>query len=190
MINIVLMGAPGSGKDTLAAQLQHRFSCNVINAGLIFRREAELGTPLGLKAKNEYWGKGYLCPDEITNGLIKNTLERFSKNKTEYTVFNGYPRSLVQAEFLQEISPVDLALDLNVTKETSIKRLLARQREDDTKEVIEQRFQAYLQNNSNIVEYYEQLGIYASIDANQMIPRVLISALGKIDQLGGSDEVS
>lgn len=184
MANIVLLGAPGAGKDTLALQLQNKFSCKLITPGTIFRREADLGTPLGLRAKNEYWGKGHLCPDEITNELVKNTLERLSKNQTDHTIFNGYPRSLVQAEFLQEINSVDLALDLSVTKDTSIKRLLSRRREDDTREVIEKRFQAYLQNNSAVVDYYKELGIYASINADQMIPRVLKSALGKINLLG------
>lgn len=184
MANIVLLGAPGAGKDTLALQLQDRYSCRLISPGAIFRREADLGTPLGLKAKNEYWGKGNLCPDEITNELVRSTLERLAKSKVEHTIFNGYPRRLSQAEFLQEISPIDLALDLSVTKETAVSRLLTRRRVDDTKEAIEQRFQAYLENNSDIVQYYKELGVYTSINANQLIPRVLKVALGKLNQLG------
>jgi len=184
MANIVLLGAPGAGKDTLALQLQSRFSCKLITPGAIFRREADLGTPLGLKAKNEYWGKGHLCPDEITNQLIKNTVERLAKNKAEHTIFNGYPRRLSQAEFLQGICPIDLVLNLSVTRETAINRLLARRREDDTKEIIEQRFQAYHDNNSDIVQYYKELGVYASVNANQLIPRVLKAALGALNQLG------
>lgn len=187
MRNIVLLGAPGAGKDTLATHFQNTFKCNMITPGAIFRREAELGTPLGIKAKAQYWGKGLICPDDMTIELVKNTLVRLSKKKVDLNVFNGFPRSLVQAVALEEMNPVDIAFDLSVTKETATKRLLARRREDDTEEVIEQRFSTYLENNTGIVEFYKEKGVYRKVNANQMASRVLRDAM-KI--IGESNEDS
>ncbi len=125
-----------------------------------------------MKAKNEYWGKGNLCPDDIINSLIGNTLDRLKNKQSEYLVFNGYPRSLGQAKYLDDVHPVDIVIDLDVSKDIAVKRLLARRREDDTQDVIETRFEDYLSNNIQVVEFYKNSGVYTKINANQMIPRV------------------
>lgn len=178
MKTVILIGAPGAGKDTIANQFQNNMMCNTISPGAIYRREAQLGTPMGLKAKNEYWGKGKLCPDEITNSLIKSTIDRLTDKKSDVMIFNGYPRSMAQAEFLSNIVDVDLVIDLDVSKDTATKRLLARRREDDTKEVIDERFVTYNEHIRDVMDFYKSKGVYHKINANQMVSRVWKDTLG------------
>jgi len=176
---MVLLGAPGAGKDTLADQIRQKIGATILTTGALYRREAELGTALGLKAKNYYWGRGLLCPDEMTNKITRNAFKRTNGTKKNL-IFNGYPRSLDQAKYLEnEICRINLVLDLCVSEDVAVKRLLARRREDDTEEVIRERFRVYHENNTKLVEYLKDLefGKYAALNADQNIPRVYKDAL-------------
>ena len=158
-MNIVLLGCPGAGKGTLAGGLETS-GYTVLTTGAMYRREAELKTEFGLRAK-EYWGNGNLCPDEMTNELMRNTLDSIYGDDI---VFDGYPRTAVQAEFLDSITKVHLAIDLVVPDEEAVRRLLRRakieNRPDDTPEVIEQRLKVYHSNKSSLVNYYKESGRY------------------------------
>jgi adenylate kinase len=154
MFNIVVLGKPGAGKGTLSKQLQYECGFHTLTPGELYRTEANLKTEFGLKAK-AYWADGNLCPNEMTNELIRNTLQ----NLNSYNIiFDGYPRSLDQAQYLDCIAQIDLILDLYISDEISIKRLLARRekenRPDDTEEIIRQRLNVYHSNNDEIVNYY------------------------------------
>jgi adenylate kinase len=155
MVNIVLLGAPGSGKGTLAKQLEEIFKMRVITPGELYRKEAELGTEFGLRAQ-AYWGDGNLCPDEMTNELMRKTI----KTGATYIgqIFDGYPRTIVQAEYLDSITQIDLVFDISISDDVAVKRLLRRatieNRPDDTEEIIQQRLNVYHTNNDSIVQYY------------------------------------
>ena len=153
-MNIIIIGAPGSGKDSLSRRIISQFNnYQVITTGSIYRKEAEAGTEFGLKAK-EYWSKGCLCPDEMTNNLIVKTISEL-QNK-ENLIFNGYPRTLNQAEFLDTITTITLAINLKVDEEVSIKRLFSRDREDDLEDIVRHRFAEYKIRSSSIIEYYSR----------------------------------
>lgn len=181
-LGIVLLGAPGAGKDTLVDQLNKKLDCIVVSPGSLYRREASLGTAFGLDAKRKYWGKGKLCPDSMTNDLVKATLSDNNLSH-DYILFNGYPRSLGQAEFLETIFNINLVIDLSVTRDTSVTRLLARGREDDTENTIKSRFEEYSDNNAKVVEFYKQLSVHSVVNANQIAHRVLAAALPIIESL-------
>ena len=66
-MRIVLLGAPGAGKDTLAEKLESEYDYTMISTGEIFRKEAQDGTELGIYARDKYLEKGNICPDDITN---------------------------------------------------------------------------------------------------------------------------
>jgi adenylate kinase len=155
MINIVLLGCPGAGKGTLAKQLEETFKMHVVTPGELYRKEAELGTDFGLRAK-AYWADGNLCPDEMTNELMRKTIE----TGTTYIgrIFDGYPRTVVQAEYLDSITQIDLVFDISISDDIAVKRLLRRatieNRPDDTEEIIQQRLNVYHTNNDSIVQYY------------------------------------
>jgi adenylate kinase len=124
---IVLLGAPGSGKGTQAEMITRHFAISVTSPGTILRRERDLGTPLGLEA-----GKisihGGLVPDDIIVHLIEDWLNLHGQ---EGFVFDGFPRTLNQAEQLDSLLAVrdtslDLALWLEVSEQTVRDRIASR----------------------------------------------------------------
>jgi adenylate kinase len=124
---IVLLGAPGSGKGTQAEMITRHFAISVTSPGTILRRERELGTPLGLEA-NEISKQGGLVPDDIIVRLIEDWLNLHGK---EGFVFDGFPRTVKQAERLEEIlqrmgTSLSLAIWLEVSEETVRERIASR----------------------------------------------------------------
>jgi adenylate kinase len=124
---IVLLGAPGSGKGTQAEMITRHFAISVTSPGTILRRERELGTPLGLEA-NEISKQGGLVPDDIIVRLIEDWLNLHGK---EGFVFDGFPRTVKQAERLEEIlqrmgTSLSLAIWLEVSEETVRERIARR----------------------------------------------------------------
>ncbi len=160
-MNIILLGSPGAGKDTLADQLVEKYNYTVITTGAIFREEFERGTELGIKAKNEYWGKGKLCPDHITDELVKNTIDRLPK--PDNIIFNGYPRSINQARYLKTIVDIHIVIKLLIEEDAAVKRLLKRGRLDDTKEIIRQRIIQYNQKTTPVMSFYKGMGFYKNV---------------------------
>lgn len=124
---IVLLGAPGSGKGTQAELITRHFAISVTSPGAILRRERDLGTPLGLEA-DEVSKQGGLVPDDIIVRLIEDWLNLHGQ---EGFVFDGFPRTVKQAERLNEIlqkmgSSLDLAIWLEVSEETVRDRIASR----------------------------------------------------------------
>jgi len=153
-MNIVLLGGPGAGKGTLARQLYREYGYYAITPGELYRKEAKLGTEFGLRAQ-KYWADGNLCPDEMTNELVKNTIKDLDGLDL---LFDGYPRTVVQAEYLDSICKIDFVIDLIVSDDVATERLLKRQaienRSDDTEEIIRQRLEVYHKNNELIIKHY------------------------------------
>jgi adenylate kinase len=124
---IVLLGAPGSGKGTQAELITRHFAISVTSPGTILRRERDLGTPLGLEA-DEVSKQGGLVPDDVIVHLIEDWLNLHGKDGF---VFDGFPRTVKQAERLNEIlqkkgSSLDLAIWLEVSEQTVRDRIASR----------------------------------------------------------------
>jgi adenylate kinase len=181
-MRIVLLGAPGAGKDTLADKFKSQYNYTILSPGEIYRKQAQDGTELGVKARDEYWGKGYLCPDSLTNELVKNTIENLNEKELFNTIFNGYPRSFDQAEFLSKIINVPMVIDLIVSEDIAVDRLLKRGRIDDTEEIIRRRFQEYEKKTKSVSNFYKNHGMsmYASIDADDIPQAIFEEAFGII----------
>lgn len=176
-MNIVLLGAPGAGKDTLAFKFNSQYNYQILTTGALYRKEYEAKTPFGLEA-HSYWGNGNLCPDDMTNELMRRTVSDLS-DKT-HLVFNGYPRTVEQAKFLEQISQVNIVFDLIVSEENAVQRLLGRGRIDDTEEIIKQRFRVYKNNNVDIVNFYKENKIYHELNSDGNEQDVFSSALKTI----------
>lgn len=127
-MNIIMMGAQGTGKGTVAGILKEKLNLPHISTGEIFRKNIQEGTELG-KIATKYADEGKLVPDEVTNEMVKNRLaEDDCKNGF---ILDGYPRNLAQAEELDRIltdlnTKVDMVVNLNTPTEEIVERVMAR----------------------------------------------------------------
>ena len=127
-MNIIMMGAQGTGKGTVAGLLKESLNLPHISTGDIFRKNIKEGTELG-KIATQYADEGKLVPDEVTNSMVKNRLnEEDCKNGF---ILDGYPRNIAQAEELDKIlneknEKVDLVVNLSTPTEEIIERVMAR----------------------------------------------------------------
>lgn len=127
-MNIVLFGAPGSGKGTQSALLVEKKGYKHFSTGDLFRESIKGGTELGRLAKG-FLDKGSLVPDEVTVGLIKEVLSPLKKG--ENFILDGFPRNVVQAEALEDLLKnlkltLDKAIFLEVDKKLLKSRLVGR----------------------------------------------------------------
>ncbi|MBO4738570.1 MAG: adenylate kinase [Bacteroidales bacterium] len=164
MLNIILFGAPGSGKGTQSKILLQNHQLEYISMGDILRQQIAQQTPLGLEAK-ALIDKGQLVPDDL---IIKILEKRMAEAKTTNGfLFDGYPRTLAQAEILEQLltkmgTSLSYFISLEVPEDELTKRLLNRAkiegRSDDTKEVIEQRFKEYEAKTKPVKDYFAKKG--------------------------------
>jgi adenylate kinase len=130
MHHFALFGPPASGKGTQAALLAEATGCITLSTGRLLREALAAGSPIGLEAKR-YIDEGRLVPDETVNILVRETIAALDP-ATIGILFDGYPRSLPQAEALEQIlndcdgHGVDLVLSLDVSDDEVIRRLAAR----------------------------------------------------------------
>ena len=120
-MKIVLLGPPGCGKGTQAERLTAELKFTKISTGDLLREAVRLGTPLGQQAKG-FMDAGKLVPDELVIGLIKEKLATIKGP----VLLDGFPRSLEQAKRLDEMTKIDLAVDIAVNEEKLVKRIVLR----------------------------------------------------------------
>ena len=124
----IMLGAPGTGKGTVASILQERLGIKQVSTGDIFRKNIQEGTKLG-EIADSYISKGNLVPDDITIGIVKNRLEE--DDVQNGIILDGFPRTVVQAEELDKIlaqkgKKVDLVVNLTTPTDEIIERVMAR----------------------------------------------------------------
>ncbi|MFH1862455.1 MAG: adenylate kinase [bacterium] len=127
-MNLILLGAPGSGKGTQAKQLGERYSFPQISTGDILRKAVADETELGKKAQ-EYMKAGELVPDQVIMGIIEERLK--ADDCRNGAIFDGFPRTLQQADALEALlkkisSQLDLCISLEVPDDRIVNRLTAR----------------------------------------------------------------
>ena len=177
MINLIIIGAPGSGKGTQAKLIQKHFGLRHFSTGAQIRQEIAAGTEVGLQAK-DCVEKGQLVPDDLINKIVEKAI----LEDHEGIIFDGYPRSIVQEETLDQLlskhheAPIRAFIYLNVRKELLLERVLERGkisgRADDTAEVFEDRYRAYLAETEPLVESYRKKGILVEVDGNDTIENI------------------
>ena len=191
MKNIILLGAPGAGKGTQAAMIAEEFKVPHISTGDILRRNMKEGTPLGLKAK-AFVESGGLVPDEVVIGLVEDRLSQ-EDCKNGYTL-DGFPRTIAQAEALDKVARIDLAINIDVPFETIVSRLGGRRvcvcgetyhvsmlngettckrcgkelfiRDDDKPETVKNRLKVYSDQTQPLIDYYRSQNKVVDIKAN------------------------
>ena len=165
MKNIIIFGAPGSGKGTYSDEIVARYGMGHISTGDVLRSEIKNGTELGKIAKG-YIDNGQLIPDELMIDILAKTYDSLPAGKG--VIFDGFPRTIAQAEALKKMlaerkHDMGVMIELIVDEETLLARLLNRAREqgraDDNEETIKKRFEVYHKQTEPLSKWFEQEGI-------------------------------
>ncbi len=190
MLNIVIFGAPGSGKGTQSAKLVEKYGLKHLSTGDILREEIKADTELG-KLAGSYMSKGHLVPDELVIDILDNMIGKHSDTKG--FIFDGFPRTLAQGEALGKMlekhgEDIDAVLSLEVEEEELIDRLLKRGqisgRTDDNRETIESRLKVYHSQTEPLKEFYRTKGTLKNIEGIGSIDDIFGSIEKEIDQIG------
>ena len=168
MLNIVIFGAPGSGKGTQSELIIKEYGLDHISTGDVLRSEMKNETELGKIAK-DYIEKGQLVPDELIVDMLAKVLD--SKVNSKGVIFDGFPRTIPQAKALKEMlnkrgTDVSVMLNLQVEEEELINRLLERGKvsgRSDNLETIKSRLDVYHKQTAPLADYYIGEGKHVAI---------------------------
>jgi adenylate kinase len=185
--NILILGAPGAGKGTQSARIAEEFDVEHVTTGDALRANKHMETEYGTPAS--YMDEGELVPDAVVNEIVQAALA-----EADGYVLDGYPRNLSQAEYLDDITDLDVVLYLDVAEEELVGRLTGRrldpetgdiyhveynpaedeevkerlvQRDDDTEETVRERLRVYHENTEPVIEHYDDTGELVRIDGEQ-----------------------
>ncbi len=173
MLNVVMFGAPGSGKGTQSDNIVKKYNLMHISSGELLRHEIRRNSDIGRQVR-DIISKGHLASDEIINKLIRKTIKQASRNYRGF-IFDGYPRTVQQAKMLDEMlaevnQKIEVILNLDVEEDTLVTRLLSRGqtsgRNDDNLTTIKNRLEVYKSVTMPILDYYSTRDCYTRINNN------------------------
>lgn len=165
MKNIIIFGAPGSGKGTYSDEIVKRYGMSHISTGDVLRGEIKNGTELG-KIAQGYIDKGQLIPDELMINILAKVYDAQPQGKG--VIFDGFPRTIAQAEALKKMlaergHDMGMMVELIVEEDVLMARLLNRAieqgRADDNEKTIKARFDVYHKQTAPLAEWFEKEGI-------------------------------
>lgn len=194
-MNIILLGPPGAGKGTHAAQLMDELGIPQISTGDMLRRSIRQGTALGLEAQR-YMDQGELVPDEVVIGMVQERLNETDARRGY--VLDGFPRTVAQAEALSRIARIDAVINLVISDQIILNRLSGRrvcpdcngtfhitrledketcpackgrlvQRPDDQPETVKNRLAVYQKQTAPLIAYYEQKGLLKNVQVEKSL---------------------
>ena len=189
MFNIVIFGAPGSGKGTQSKMIVERYGFDYISTGDMLRRAISQGSELGRTAK-EYIDRGQLVPDDLIVRLIADFLD--GKHGSKGVIFDGFPRTLKQAEALKTMlnergTDIHILLDLQVEDDELVDRLIERGkisgRSDDNPETIKARLDVYHTQTAPLATYYIGEGKHVPIKGIGQIEEIFERIAEAIDRV-------
>ncbi len=196
MSSIVLFGPPGAGKGTQAERITISTGLPQVSTGDMLRAAVKQQTPTGIEAK-EYMEAGLLVPDSIIIDLIRDRI--LLPDAKNGVMFDGFPRTIPQAEALAQITEVSHVIAIEVPDERIVDRICGRyscvncgsvyhetfnpvpksgcecgdfvekRRADDNKETVQSRLAAYHEQTSPLADWYENMGIFHRIDGDREI---------------------
>lgn len=193
--SIVLFGPPGAGKGTQAEIIVEMTGKPQVSTGDMLRSAVSKGTELGLEAKT-YMESGQLVPDQVIIGLIEGRLNE--PDASNGVLFDGFPRTIPQAEALAGITEVSAVISIEVPDEDIVNRIVGRrmdpetgeiyhvsfkppppevegrliQRKDDNEDTVRLRLAAYYEQTKPLGEWYGNMGILAIVDGTGSIQEV------------------
>lgn len=193
-MRLVLLGPPGSGKGTQAERLVEALHVPHLSSGQLLREVVAARTPLGRQAK-PIIERGGLVPDRLVSDMIAERIQR--KDAEHGFILDGFPRTVAQAQMLEQAlakqrQELDAVLQIAVTEEALIGRVLRRAREakergeverpDDDPEIFKQRMASYRAETEPVIEHYRKLGKLRTVNGDLPVPAVtqqLLAAIGR-----------
>ena len=189
MLNIVIFGAPGSGKGTQSELIIKEYGLDHISTGDVLRSEMKNETELGKIAKG-YIDNGQLIPDELMIDILANVFDSFKDSKG--VIFDGFPRTIAQAEALKKMlnergQEVSIMLDLEVPEDELMVRLIKRGQEsgraDDNEETIKKRLAVYHSQTAPLIDWYKNDGKYCYINGLGTMGGIFAAISESVDKL-------
>ena len=190
MKNIVIFGAPGSGKGTQSDKMIAKYGFEHISTGDVLRNEIKNGTELGNTAKS-FIDQGQLIPDDLMVNILASVYDSFGKEH-KGVIFDGFPRTVPQAEALKQMLAerghnVAAMIELDVPEEELMKRLILRGqqsgRSDDNEETIKKRLTVYHNQTSPLIDWYGNEGVHHHINGLGELDRIFADICTVIDSL-------
>lgn len=189
MLNIVIFGAPGSGKGTQSEKIVEKYGINHISTGDVLRAEIKNGTELGKTAK-KYIDEGQLIPDELMIDILAGVFDSFKESKG--VIFDGFPRTIAQAEALKKMlagrgQDISVMIDLDVPEEELMTRLIKRGKEsgraDDNEETIKKRLTVYHSQTAPLIDWYKKEKKYRHIDGIGQLERIFADIVEAVEKI-------
>lgn len=190
-MNIILFGPPAAGKGTQAKALVNQGMIH-LSTGDMLRAAIAAQSPLGIEAEKIISG-GNLVSDEVVTGLIS---EQLDKNPDGNFLFDGYPRTLVQAGSLDNLlasvgKQIDLVIHLEVDREALLGRIAKRyavdKRSDDNPDAFVVRYDTYEQQTAPVLEHYAEKDCVRKVDGMLDIPTITSMITALIGWVGWQD---
>ena len=184
-LRAVMLGPPGSGKGTQAKMIAEGAGVPAISTGDMLRQAVAEGSELGLRVK-EILDSGALVDDETMADVIAQRLA--AADAASGFLLDGYPRTIGQAETLDGIlerrqERLDVVLQIDVPEDELIRRALARQRADDTEDVIRNRQRVYREQTAPLIDRFKAQGVLEAIDGHQTIEQVQLDIQERLGAL-------
>ena len=189
MLNIVIFGAPGSGKGTQSERIVEKYGINHISTGDVLRAEIKNGKELGKTAKG-YIDQGQLIPDELMIDILASVFDSFKDSKG--VIFDGFPRTIAQAEALKKMlaergQDVSVMVDLDVPEEELMVRLIKRGKDsgraDDNEETIKKRLHVYHSQTAPLIDWYKNEKKYQHINGLGTMEGIFAEICEAVDKL-------
>ena len=190
-MNIVIFGPPGAGKGTQSNLIEKKYKLYQLSTGELLRKEINNNTDLGQNISSII-NSGNLVSDKVVGSLIEKFIINDKYNNR--LIFDGYPRNLIQAKYLENIlkkhnQKIDIALKLSVSLEIIKKRILERKslekRADDNIEVAIKRYKTYESNIKPVIDFYKHSNLLKEINGEASISEISTEISGLIDGIKG-----
>lgn len=190
MKNIVIFGAPGSGKGTQSELMMKQYGLGHISTGDVLRKEIKAGTELGQLAAS-YIDKGNLIPDELMVSILAKVYDAFGRGH-KGVIFDGFPRTIPQAEALKKMlvergDRVAAMIELDVPEAELTERLIKRGQEsgraDDNEETIKKRLVVYHQQTQPLIEWYKAEGLHHHVNGHGTLEQIFSDIQKVMDSL-------
>ena len=190
MLNLVIFGAPGSGKGTQSEKLIDRYHLHHISTGEVLRDHIARGTELGRTA-DSYISQGQLIPDELMLRVLEHDLDNNPDKTAEGVIFDGFPRTIPQALALKDMmkrrgQKIHAVIGLEVPEDQLMERMVLRGKEsgrsDDNPGTICKRLAVYHKQTQPLRDYYVGEGVYVPIKGDGTVDQVFERVIAALDK--------